>query len=234
MNKYVGLLFGIIFVTVVIVTSVYRFRTTWPIFEKDNISGQMIVGDGKDEHGCILSAGYSWCEEKKKCLRPWEESCGTPKTITRSDNWEAYKSEDVGISISYPSDMNIKENPNGTLLFIMVGPSQINNTEVYSGIIMNVRRGEYQENTLREYVMTLVDEKRNDYNYEEVTDAERVYVAGISGFKYYETSLGTFTNIYLPFTGTNEYLELSYLVEDPNDEGLVDTMDKMLKSLKLI
>lgn len=34
-----------------------------------------IVGGDKDEHGCIGSAGYSWCEEKQKCLRGWEESC---------------------------------------------------------------------------------------------------------------------------------------------------------------
>ena len=36
---------------------------------------ESIVGGDKDEHGCIGSAGYSWCEEKQKCLRVWEESC---------------------------------------------------------------------------------------------------------------------------------------------------------------
>lgn len=34
-----------------------------------------IVGGDKDEHGCIGSAGYSWCELKQKCLRVWEEPC---------------------------------------------------------------------------------------------------------------------------------------------------------------
>jgi hypothetical protein len=34
-----------------------------------------IVGGDKDEHGCIGSAGYTWCEAKQKCLRTWEESC---------------------------------------------------------------------------------------------------------------------------------------------------------------
>ncbi len=34
-----------------------------------------IVGGDKDEHGCIGSAGYSWCEAKQKCLRTWEEKC---------------------------------------------------------------------------------------------------------------------------------------------------------------
>ncbi len=39
--------------------------------------GKDMVGNDRDEHGCIGSAGYSWCEEKQKCLRTWEESCGT-------------------------------------------------------------------------------------------------------------------------------------------------------------
>lgn len=36
---------------------------------------EVLVGGDKDEHGCIGSAGYTWCEEKQKCLREWEESC---------------------------------------------------------------------------------------------------------------------------------------------------------------
>lgn len=32
-------------------------------------------GSDRDSHGCIPSAGYTWCEEKQKCLRPWEENC---------------------------------------------------------------------------------------------------------------------------------------------------------------
>ena len=35
-----------------------------------------VVGGDKDEHGCIGSAGYTWCQEKQKCLRTWEEPCG--------------------------------------------------------------------------------------------------------------------------------------------------------------
>lgn len=34
-----------------------------------------LVGGDRDEHGCIGSAGYTWCEPKEKCLRLWEEQC---------------------------------------------------------------------------------------------------------------------------------------------------------------
>ncbi|MFA5831736.1 MAG: hypothetical protein WC878_07985 [Candidatus Paceibacterota bacterium] len=36
-----------------------------------------VVGGDSDIHGCKGSAGYSWCELKQKCLRTWEEPCGT-------------------------------------------------------------------------------------------------------------------------------------------------------------
>jgi|GEM_PF-6228017 len=35
----------------------------------------IILGGQRDEHGCITTAGYIWCEEKEKCLRIWEEVC---------------------------------------------------------------------------------------------------------------------------------------------------------------
>lgn len=34
-----------------------------------------IIGGDKDEGGCLVGAGYSWCEAKNKCLRVWEEKC---------------------------------------------------------------------------------------------------------------------------------------------------------------
>ena len=43
-----------------------------------------LVGGDRDVHGCIPSAGYSWCEVKNKCLRPWEETCVATSTQTVS------------------------------------------------------------------------------------------------------------------------------------------------------
>lgn len=31
-----------------------------------------IVGGDRDAHGCIGSAGYSWCAREHACVRPWE------------------------------------------------------------------------------------------------------------------------------------------------------------------
>jgi hypothetical protein len=43
-------------------------------FYKNSDRG-VVVGGDRDSHGCILSAGYTWCEVKNKCLRSWEEGC---------------------------------------------------------------------------------------------------------------------------------------------------------------
>lgn len=29
-------------------------------------------GSDRDEHGCIPSAGYTWCPRTNQCERPWE------------------------------------------------------------------------------------------------------------------------------------------------------------------
>ena len=33
---------------------------------------EKLVGADRDSHGCIGSAGYSWCAKENQCTRPWE------------------------------------------------------------------------------------------------------------------------------------------------------------------
>ena len=37
-----------------------------------NSDTRPLVGSDRDEHGCIGSAGYLWCEHTNQCERPWE------------------------------------------------------------------------------------------------------------------------------------------------------------------
>jgi hypothetical protein len=57
-------------------------------------NAQPVVGGDKDAHGCIGSAGYTWCEAKQKCLRSWEEKCEvsvyTFKAIAKTDSNKQY------------------------------------------------------------------------------------------------------------------------------------------------
>ncbi len=40
-----------------------------------NGCGPQLIGGQKDEHGCLGSAGYTWCPSTNKCQRTWEEYC---------------------------------------------------------------------------------------------------------------------------------------------------------------
>ncbi|MFH0861630.1 MAG: serpin family protein [Candidatus Altiarchaeota archaeon] len=46
------------------------------------------LGGDRDAHGCLGSAGYSWCEAKQKCLRVWEEECssGQASSVVEANN----------------------------------------------------------------------------------------------------------------------------------------------------
>ena len=57
-----------ILVTLAIVLCVANY------FWKQNENQKPIGGD-KDEHGCLVGAGYSWCPSTEKCQRMWEEYC---------------------------------------------------------------------------------------------------------------------------------------------------------------
>ena len=45
-------------------------------------SKQHVLGDNRDEHGCLLSAGYSWCKSSNECHRSWEMSCGNESSTS--------------------------------------------------------------------------------------------------------------------------------------------------------
>lgn len=38
------------------------------------------IGGDRDEHGCLIGAGYTWCDASQKCFRPWEETCEVKQT----------------------------------------------------------------------------------------------------------------------------------------------------------
>lgn len=61
---------------------------------------EVVVGGDMDEHGCIASAGYVWCEPKQKCIRPWVEECDAEidaEVVTRE---EAYCTKERGLVVT--------------------------------------------------------------------------------------------------------------------------------------
>lgn len=53
------------------------FQKIYPIVHGEKVAREYEeeTGLSRDEHNCLLSLGYSWCEKKSKCLLAWEELC---------------------------------------------------------------------------------------------------------------------------------------------------------------
>lgn len=47
-------------------------RSPAPSAEPVTPAAPVVVGGDRDAHGCIGSAGYTWCERTASCIRPWE------------------------------------------------------------------------------------------------------------------------------------------------------------------
>ena len=65
-----------------------------------------IVGNDRDAHGCIPSAGYSWCEQKQKCLRPREEACTSTPPVATSTVINYLISKEDPLKYCNGADMN--------------------------------------------------------------------------------------------------------------------------------
>ena len=69
-KKRTGGIWGKIAIIVLIVVVVVLI-----IYSQNRSTSNGLLGGDRDSHGCIGSAGYTWCQVKGKCLRTWEDPC---------------------------------------------------------------------------------------------------------------------------------------------------------------
>jgi len=50
---------------------------------KNKISPEESI-DWRDEHDCLINDGFTWCAERNKCLREWEEPCNKDASSSAS------------------------------------------------------------------------------------------------------------------------------------------------------
>jgi hypothetical protein len=118
-------------------------------------SSTPLVGNDKDAHGCIGSAGYSWCEAKNKCLRTWEEKCGSASTteaITPNPFAIDGQANDKGVALTW--DFGTTTNSATYRVLKSVDPNPTYPSSDYRYII---------NNQTKSYVWPILDGK--DYYY---------------------------------------------------------------------
>jgi putative hemolysin len=80
-KNILSIVLTVLLASALIALGVYAYRG-WQTNNGEEPAGDQsaangdLIGGQTDEHGCLIAAGYSWCEAEQKCLRSWEETCG--------------------------------------------------------------------------------------------------------------------------------------------------------------
>ena len=88
---------------------------------------EQIVGGDKDEHGCIGSAGYTWCELKQECLRVWEETCYNAEGFCAEDTTVSDCGDFISVYREEPGAGNVYYYKDGSEMHCpVVAPEAVN------------------------------------------------------------------------------------------------------------
>ncbi len=160
------------------------------------------------------------------------ETSPSPADDDESD-WEVFESEDLGIRIEHPEDVN-REIREDRVVFVKVGPSQEMNTEFYDGISLSLRRDQLSaQESVEDVASNVLNDLRDMQLLEEASEIESFRLAGRNGYRFTVTTLGRHTYMYLP-AENNEYLEIVNSTVDPGNMGFEETVERMLSTLEFI
>ena len=63
------------------------------------------VGNDKDEHGCIASAGYTWSEVQKDCIRLWEKGVRMESVADKENTaYIVFASDSLQVELFFSGD----------------------------------------------------------------------------------------------------------------------------------
>ncbi|MBU2592655.1 MAG: hypothetical protein ABH867_04715 [Patescibacteria group bacterium] len=102
---------------------------------------EQIVGGDKDEHGCIGSAGYAWCQAKEKCIREWEEPCDNEEVFDLFSRMKDSLSESFSGIAKVDFNWNVEGEKEGKAVkteILPVSGEGISATEIASGKISEI------------------------------------------------------------------------------------------------
>jgi len=162
----------------------------------------------------------------------------TPPATTNSGvaktplDWQTHVSQSMGFGLAYPQTMDVREYEDGSVTFVLLGPTQSKNTEILDGVSINFSsnafKGDFKEFVDKDWQL----KKEEEEIYQEVGTIKEVTYANTQGYSYTVRSLGDFDLIFLP-TDDNSYLQITLLVEDPKNQGFREISYKILETLAI-
>ena len=111
----------------------------------DNTTTTMtLIGGDKDKHGCLIGAGYQWCESEQECQRLWEGNC--PPDFIKKVTFVESK-DGVVIYYEEPGKPALAKN------FIFDGKCKVNNVLCKDLKIKNGTTASVKGNTLESEIL---------------------------------------------------------------------------------
>jgi hypothetical protein len=179
-------------------------------FAPCSIGGTM-VGNDRDEHGCIGSAGYTWCEEKKKCLRSWEENCRSSDI----SKWKIYTNDEYKFEIKYPEGLAYSDLETRKI---------IEHNSVQKRVDFKIND---QSNII---VYIWHKDVAPAYDSQDLKNYEKIVINGQKGLKGRDYGTAYFMETYL--FGNNYTVQIEY--SGTNNKINIDLYNKIISTFKFI
>ena len=150
---------------------------------------------------------------------------------TADSDYEIYTSENMGFSVEHPKNVPVNFYEDGSVGFLIEGPTQKADTEFYDGMVVVFQKMPLEGKTLA----VIVDENRSIYidiqgAEAQVSPVRNINVGGVAGLSFSEVN-GEY--LFLPVS-TDSYLSIANLTSDPGNLGYEEIAKKIIDSIKIL
>jgi hypothetical protein len=157
--------------------------------------------------------------------------CPSPATpAVNTQNWDTLQT--TSFTLRYPEDFRIEEEGSSYIL-TKAGPTQRAGTELYDGVAIIINWHDLDGASLSEYVDQHLAATKNDGISTVVRGKEPITIGQYQGYSYVIEGLGQFTKNFIVKEGSNQALQIEYLVADDNNQGYQRVVDQVLASIQL-
>lgn len=156
---------------------------------------------------------------------------GSKKTLP--EDWEIYTSQKYGFQIGHPNEIEISSNPDDGVKLLLSGSTQAEASELTDGILLMVKSGAYDNENLKEFVESKVSSIKEEPITQNVSDIEEAKIDSLTGYKFNMSGFGQSTYYYFE-KGSNKYLRVIEIVQDPTNQDYQEIVDQILITLTFI
>lgn len=150
-----------------------------------------------------------------------------PSTIDIPEGWEEYSTS--SITFNHPPEAKIQTEAGGVKVQV-IGEDSIENSEVTDGFTLFIKTKEKENESLSEVSTNMYNEDVEIL--ESVQSPTSTHVGTKEAYSYSVISAMGGESVNLVIDNNENWITASYTVEDPNDNGYEDTVEKILKTLR--